>query len=126
MEATVPTTTGTRFWLALGFVCLALGVIAGLMLMAGNWVLALIPALAIAGVVRRVRWGRRLALVLLWLLLLIGVGQMLPSSESDEITGSKPQPLEVVLTKSAIFSSIALLGLHLLGRYAKEFRSSWF
>ena len=126
MEAAAPDTPGTRFKLALGLVCLVLIAIAGLMLRAGNWLPALVPALAIVGLVRRVRWGRVLAVILFWLLLLVGVSFALPQAEFDQITGSQPQPLEVALAKFAACVTTALIGLHLLGRFKKEFRPGRF
>lgn len=126
MDAASPTPTDARAKLAIGVVCAVLAGIAGLMLKVGNWEIALVPALAIVGLARRVRWGRRLAVVLLWVMLLVGVGLMLPKTELDQISGSKPVPLEVAVMEFAVCVAFALLGLHLLGRYKKEFRAAWF
>ena len=125
MEAAVPPAADTRSKLAIGVVCLILAAMAGLFIKAWNWGLAVVPALAIMGLVRRVRWGRRSAAVLLWLLLLVGVGLMLPQGEGDQLTGSKPRPLEDALSEAFACIAAALLGLHLLGRYKNVFRPDW-
>ena len=126
MESTAPTIPDTRFKVAMAVACIILAAMAGVPLYNGKWWFALVPALAIVGLVRRVMWGWGLAMVLLWLLLLLGVGFMLPQGEADAITGNKPVPLEEVLTKAAICIGLALVGLHLLGLYKKVFRPEWF
>ena len=50
-----------------------------------NWVVAALLALAAAGVLRGVRWGRRMALGFMWLLLVFAIGDVLPARiEVDE------------------------------------------
>ena len=123
--AAAPARSDTRSKLAIGLVCVVLAAMGCLVVRGGNWFLAVFPALAIAGLLRRVRWGRRLAVALLWLLLLGGVGSVFPQGEYDEITGSSPRPIEVTVALFVACVAFALLGLHLLGRYNKEFRADW-
>ena len=114
-----------RFWAAMSVVCACLASIAGIFLLAGSWAFA-IPFLAtVVGILRRVQWGRRAALVLGWLSLIMGALWMTPLERGDE-PHQELVPVEVVVMQAAIVCSMALVCIHLLGVYKKAFRPGWF
>jgi len=115
-----------RFWAAMSIVCASFASVAGWTISAGNWVLAIPFALAIAGIARRVRWARRLSLVLGWLALITGFALMFPVEKGMEVPGEVPVPVEVVVAEAIVVCSMALVCLHLLGVYRKSFRAAWF
>ena len=115
-----------RFWAAMSVVCACLASIAGVFILAGNWVLAIPFAAAIVGIVRRLRWGRRMALVFGWFSLFVGFGLMLPVEKGVEIPGHVPLPVEVVVAQAIVVCSMALVCIHLLGVYKRSFRAGWF
>ena len=115
-----------RFWVAMSIVCVSFASVAGWEMYAGNWVFAIPFALAILGLVRRVRWGRRLSLVLGWLALVTGFALMFPAEKGMEVPGEAPIPVEVVVAEAIVVCSMALVCLHLLGAYRKSFRAAWF
>ena len=114
-----------RFWAAMSIVCASFASVAALAISAGNWVFAIPFALAIVGIVRRVRWARRLSLVLGWIALFTGFGLMLPVEKGMEVPGEVPIPLEVVVAEAIVVCSLALACIHLLGVYKKAFRAGW-
>ena len=113
-----------RYRAAIGFVCLVLAGMAAFSALR-LWPVAIICIAAIIGLVRGVRWGRRTALVLLWLLLISGVMLLTPPERVD---GYEPVviPIGTLVLYAVAMGTPALAGLHLLGRYRKAFRSDWF
>ena len=118
----------TDFKLSIGFVCLVFAAIAAYGVMAGNvvsWTLAILCALVIVGLVRRVRWGRRWAVGLQWFLLFLGFALVMPPEAGVPVKQPFP-PLETAVLRMVVVCGVALLCLHLLGRHKKAFRDAWF
>jgi hypothetical protein len=121
-----PVTRG--FWIAMAVVCLVLAGMAVHQASLGqvfNWMVAAIAVLAIFGLVRRVRWGRRTAVGLQIVLLLLGFSMVMPPEPGVPVPGP-PQPVETAMLHAAVAVGVALLCLHLLGHYKKSFRDAWF
>ena len=111
------------------FVCLVLAGLAAFLASRGNWVawiFAALLVLAIVGLVRRVRWGRRLALGMCWLMILVGFGSVLPPERVDGVAPPPIIAIEYAVTQMVVLCLVGLLCLHLLGRHRKAFRDTWF
>ena len=77
-----------RFHLALAIVCFALAGSGAYAASNGAWFGVGIAILLLIGLIRRVRWGRNLAVAYFWLMLLLGVFSVMPSRiEGDQIMG---------------------------------------
>ena len=79
---------------------------------------------AALGIYRRARWGRRLAVFLLWLAVVVGVGHVLPARLEGVPAGEAPGPWMAALQMIAI-TGLALASLHFLGKYKTQFRAGW-
>jgi hypothetical protein len=84
----------------------------------------LLLALAIAGIARRVRWGRRLAVGLQCLLPLAGFGAVMPPQKGVPVSREMP-PVEAAMIGAAVLIGFALVCLHLLSLWKKDFRNDW-
>jgi hypothetical protein len=124
MTAEDATAIPRRFWIAMGAVCLVLAAMAAHQVSVGNWFTAAFPVLAIAGIAGRLRWGRRLAVGLHWLLLVAGFGAVMPPEKGVPVYREMP-PVEVAMIEAAVLVAVALLCLHLLGRWKTGFRAAW-
>lgn len=91
-----------------------------------NWVVAALMALAAIGVLRGVRWGRRMALVFMWLLLLAAIGDVLPARiEADQALGAPAATPGELWTELIVLSAVALASLHILATCESRFRAEW-
>lgn len=116
-----------RFYLALAAVCLVVAAVGVHSAANGAWFGVAVSVVLIAGLVRRVRWGRNLGVAFFWLMLLMGVFAAMPSRvEGDQIMGRESASLEQVVTELVVLCSLALVCLHLLGIYKERFRRAWF
>ena len=116
-----------RFHAALAVVCLALAAVGAHAAFSGGWIVVGVTVLLLAGLIRRVRWGRNLAVAFFWLMLIMGVFSAMPSRiEGDQIMGRESAPVEQVVTELVVLCTVALVCLHLLGLYKGRFRKGWF
>lgn len=105
MAALYELTRGAAFPLAVGIVLLAGAV----------------------GVYRRLRWGRVLAIITMWFLLLFAVGSIFPETvDAGRAPGVALPSAEVLGAQLVILSCLALASLHVLSRHKARFRSGWF
>ena len=97
--------------------------------MGGRLVNACVAAILIAGVVgimRSLRWGRRIAVVFLWGSIIIAFGLLSPFRAGDLLAeGIEPPSLTVLALQFAVISTIALGCLHFLGKHKRRFRPAW-
>ena len=95
----------------------------------GNVVTISIAALTLVaafGLYRRLRWGHLMSTGFLWLLLLIGIGLMLPARlEGDAITGGESPSVLIAGMQAAAICGTALILLHFLGKHKSSFRMEW-
>jgi hypothetical protein len=130
MEATWTTGQESRYRLGRGFVCVVLACFAGYEFSIGTGItpfIGLTVVLAIVGVIRGVKWGRRLAVAACILLLIVfGVGSVLPARmEGAQMTGTEAPELGRAVVEFVAVVVIALASLHILGRYKQRFRKAW-
>lgn len=84
-----------------------------------------VPAI---GLYRMLKWGRQMAVTLLWLAMLgIIIGRISPQRLENFTRhgGAAPGPLYLIVT-SFLALVIFLTALHVLGKHKKEFRAEWF
>ena len=124
--SSVPAPASWKSRAAILFVALVLGAMAVHQWTVGNTFITILPLAAIAGLLRSVRWGRRLAAVLMWLLLLFAIGNVLPARiEVDEALGLAPATPAELWTQLAVMAGAALASLHILGVQKARFRAAW-
>lgn len=91
-----------------------------------NVSLGILLLLGAAGVVRALRWGRRMAVLFMWLLVVYAIGGVLPARiEVDEARGRGPRSSTELIVELVLLSSVALGSLHLLGRHKARYRAAW-
>ena len=82
--------------------------------------------IAAVGLLRRVRWGRRMSAFFMWLLLAVAIGDMLPARiEADQALGREPATSSQLVAQLILLCSVALGSLHFLGRYKARYRPDW-
>ena len=91
-----------------------------------NAIVAAVLIAGLVGIVRKVSWGRRIAVIFLWGSIVISFGRLSPFGAGDLMADGvePPSPLELGLEFAAV-CSIALVCLHYLGKYKSLFRTSW-
>ncbi len=91
-----------------------------------NVVVGALLLIAAVGLLRKLRWGRRMSVFFMWLLLTFAIGDVLPARmEVDEALGREPATTSQLVAQLALLSSVALGALHFLGREKARFRSRW-
>ena len=91
-----------------------------------NAVVAAVLITGIAGIARKVRWGRRIAVAFLWGLIIISFGRLSPFRAGDLMTDGIEPPLLLELgLQFAGACAIALVCLHYLGKHKLLFRAAW-
>ena len=91
-----------------------------------NVSLGILLLLGAAGVLRALRWGRRMAVLFMWLLVVYAIGGVLPARiEVDEAQGRPPPSSMELIVQLVLLSSAALGSLHLLGRHKARYRAAW-
>ena len=83
--------------------------------------------IATLGLYRRLRWGHRMSTVFLWLLMVVGVGLMLPVRiEGDAMMGAESPSVLLAAAQAVAICGAAIISLHFLGKHKSLFRSDWF
>jgi len=91
-----------------------------------NAAIATLLAIGIVGIMRKVRWGRRIAVAFLWVLILVGFGALSPFNAGDLMAeGIEPPSLLTLGLRFAGICAVALTGLHYLGKHKAMFRPVW-
>jgi uncharacterized membrane protein YoaK (UPF0700 family) len=91
-----------------------------------NVSLAILLLLSAAGLLRTVRWGRRMAVLFMWLLVVYAIGGVLPARiEVDEAQARAPLSSTQLIVELVLMSGVALGSLHLLGRHKARYRAAW-
>lgn len=91
-----------------------------------NAAIATLLAIGIVGLMRRVRWGRRIAVAFLWGTVLVGFGALSPFNAGDLMAeGIEPPSLLTLGLRFAGLCAVALTGLHYLGKHKSMFRPVW-
>ena len=92
-----------------------------------NAIVAFILFLGAIGVYRRVRWGRRVALAFLWLIIFVTIGAISPFRAMDSVRAGIEPPSVVILVTLLLAASIFSLScIHILGKNKERFRPRWF
>jgi hypothetical protein len=129
MEATWTPAQESRYRLARGLVCAVLACFAAYefyLRTEATIFFGAIFTLAIVGLVRGVRWGRRLAVASSLLMLVVGIGAVLPARITESgLTGKEAPSTEVAVAQFIAIVVIALACLHVLGLYKDRFRKDW-
>jgi len=123
--AAIPERKTAGYRLSIGFVCLVLAGLAGFTVVRGGWHLTPILVIALVGILRGVRWGRRLGLFVFWMVLLSGLVMVMPPEKVDGYT-PEMVPIGTAIVRAAVLALLGLTCLHLLGRYRRSFRAEWF
>lgn len=91
-----------------------------------NVALGVVLLIASVGQLKRLRWGRRMAVLFMWLLLVFAIGDILPARiEADEALGRPPATPAQLVTQLILLCSVALGALHFLGRHKARYRPDW-
>ncbi len=91
-----------------------------------NGVVGALLVIAAVGLLRKLRWGRRMSVVFMWLLVVVAIGDVLPARiEADEALGREPATTAELVTELVLLCSVALGSLHFLGKGKTRFRSGW-
>ncbi len=91
-----------------------------------NGAIAVVLACGVVGLVRRVQWGRRIAVLFFWACLLVGLGLMSPFRAGDLMVGGMEPPTMWVLgAEFLVVAAVAITGLHHLGKHKALFRAQW-
>ncbi len=91
-------------------------------------VLGTLFLLTALGLFRMLQWGRRLAVGLLWLtMLVLTIGRLSPGNVENYISKGEQIPsIEYLLATSILVLIPFLAALHILGKYRDQFRREWF
>jgi hypothetical protein len=91
-----------------------------------NVVVGALLVIAAVGLLRKLRWGRRMSIFFMWLLLAFAIGDVLPARmETDEALSREPTTTSQLVAQLALLSSVALGSLHFLSRGKARFRPRW-
>lgn len=89
-----------------------------------NGVVAVICAVGVVGLLRRLRWGRRIAVVFLWSRIFVSQGALSPPFDLTVEEMEKISLLFLSLRFAGI-CVVAVACLHVLGRFKEYFRATW-
>jgi hypothetical protein len=91
-----------------------------------NAAVAVILIAGAVGLVRKVRWGRRVAVLFLWVAILAAFGSLSPFMAGDLMAqGVEPPSVPALVLRLAGVCAVALAGLHYLGKHKVRFRAAW-
>ena len=91
-----------------------------------NGVVGVLLVIAAVGLLRKLRWARRMSVIFMWLLLVFAIGNVLPArTEGDAALGTQPATTAYLVTELVLLCSAALASLHFLHRNKTRFRSDW-
>lgn len=77
-----------------------------------------------AGLIRRLRWGRAMSVIIMWLLLIFAIGSILPARiEGDDALGVESPSAEMLIVQLVVLCSVAIASLHFLSKFKDRFRS---
>lgn len=89
-----------------------------------TWAVGVVLLASTVGLIRRLRWGHAMSVVMMWLLLVVAVGSILPARiEGDEALGVESPTVATLVTQLIVMCSVALGSLHFLSKYKDRFRS---
>jgi len=91
-----------------------------------NIVVGGLLVIAAVGLLRKLRWGRRMSIFFMWLLLVFAIGDILPARiEADEALGREPATTSQLVAQLVVLCCVALGSLHFLGKGKARFRPGW-
>jgi len=89
-----------------------------------NIIVGSLMVISAVGLLRKLRWGRRMSVAFMWLLLFFAIGDILPArAEIDESLGRPPATTFELVMELLVLCSVALASLHFLGKEKTRFRS---
>jgi len=122
-----PTNETRQFQLMISFVCIVQVIAAIYEIWKGTEptiTIATFALIATGGLYRRLRWGRRMSTVFLWLMVATGIGLMLPTQiEGDAMMAATSLPM--LIAAALGICGAAIISLYFLGKHKSSFRPDW-